>query len=425
MRNAGPRIVVTGLGVVTSIGHAVASFEDGLRRGSCGVGRLEEMPGVSVTVAARVRDFSWQSFFGGLEGPAAGPGARARKILASAPGGVRLSACVAVQAFLDARLHRVPVAPEEIGVVVAGSNLATGYTGEAWEKFRETGRVNPKYAIWALDSSQVGCVSEILGTRGFGFTVSGASGSGNVAVWNAVRVLRAGDARCVLVCGASADLGALDLEAYGLLGAALTDSFQDEPERASRPFDRRHGGFVWGEGAACLVLETAESARERGVRVLGEIAGTSLVLDGTHLPSPSGDGEARAMRKALEEAGASPSDVGYVNAHGSSSPVGDACECAALKAVFGPARPWVNSTKSLTGHCLNAAGLVELVACVLQLGHGFLHPNLNLEEPVDPLLRFVGSRAEEVEVAWALSNSFGFGGVNSSVLLHRLQSEEY
>ncbi len=426
-----PRVVVTGLGVVTSIGHDAGSFGEGLRRGACGVGRIEgttasasasTSASTSVRVAARVRDFSWQRYVGGLEGRAAPLGARARKILANAPEGPRLAACVALQAFLDARLDEVPVAAEETGVVVAGSNLAPRYSSEASEKFRQTGRVNPKYAIWALDSSQVGCVSEILGARGIGLTAGGASGSGNVAVWSAVRALRAGDARCVLVCGASADLGPLDLEAYGLLGAALTESFEDEPERASRPFDQRHRGFVWGEGAAGLVLETAESAEERGVKVLCEIAGTSLVLDGTHLPSPSEEGEARAMRGALAEAGLDPSEVGYVNAHGSSSPLGDACECAALRAVFDPSRPWVNSTKSLTGHCLNAAGLVELVACALQLDQGFLHPNRNLEAPIDPSLRFVGSRAEPVEESWALSNSFGFGGFNSSVLLHRLES---
>jgi malonyl-ACP decarboxylase len=171
-----------------------------------------------------------------------------------------------------------------------------------------------------------------------------------------------------------------------------------------------------------MVLESEASARERSHEGLAEMVGASSVLDGTHLPEPCIEGEARAMQDALDAAGLSPQEIDYINAHGTSSPLGDRTECAAIRKTFAghAGSVWINATKALTGHCISASGVLEGVACVLQIQGGFLHPNVNLERPIDRELRFVGPQSLEVDVEYALSNAFGFGGINSTFVFRRI-----
>ncbi|MEX0760286.1 MAG: beta-ketoacyl synthase N-terminal-like domain-containing protein, partial [Tistlia sp.] len=308
---------------------------------------------------------------------------------------------------------------ERVGILVAGSNLQQRDT---WENTRRqaAGRaINPRYGLAFLDSGQVGCLGEIFALRGLGYSVGGASASGSLAIFQAWHWLRSGLLDACLVVGANSDLSPLELEAFELLGALGGAGWEDRPEQACRPFDRRHGGFLWGQGSGALLLERQEAAAARGAPLLGEILGAAVAMDGNHLPDSSAEGELRAMRGALAAAGLGPEAVDYVNAHATSTPLGDETECAALRSLFG-ARAGavrVNATKGLTGHCLSAAGVVETVACLLQLEGGFLHPNRNLVEPIDPLLGFVGARAEPASPRVMLKNGFGFGGFNSSLLL--------
>jgi malonyl-ACP decarboxylase len=179
-----------------------------------------------------------------------------------------------------------------------------------------------------------------------------------------------------------------------------------------------HSGFVWGEGSAALLLESTASVSGRADHVLAELQGASVVLDGTHLPEPCLAGESSAMQDALDAAGVDPRQIDYLNAHGSGSPLGDRTECAAIERVFGPeSRVWINATKALTGHCISSSAILEAVACVLQLRSGFLHPNINLASPIHRRLRFAGRHAERLQAQCALSNAFGFGGINSSVVI--------
>lgn len=423
-----PRVVVTGMGIVTSIGHDLPSFTNALRRGDCGIDTLNSLSSAQTPpqVGAEIRDFSWESFVQSLNGSDSAIRSRALKVLKNAPDSTRLSACSAIQAYRSAGLNEKEVAAEEIGLIVAGNNISQKYIAEAWKKFQQVpDYINPRFAISFFDTKQVGCVSEILRIHGLGFTVGGASASGNLAILNGLRWVESGAVRYLLVCGACAEFTALELQAFSILGAMSGETFSADPRQACRPFDRRHDGFVYGQGTACIVLESAASARARGAQVFGEVAGAGMILDGNHLAQPSVKGEAKAMLRAIADGGIEVSDVDYVNAHGSSSPLGDEYECAALREVFGVGgkRPWVNSTKSLTGHCMYAAGVIELIACAVQVNHGFLHPNLNLEEPIAADLRFVGQRAQPAELDYALSNSFGFGGINSSVLLKKWRSE--
>jgi 3-oxoacyl-(acyl-carrier-protein) synthase len=252
--------------------------------------------------------------------------------------------------------------------------------------------------------------------------VGGACASGNLALISGLDLIRSGRADAVVVTGAPASFHSMILHAWTMIDALTCRSFNDAPERASRPFDRLREGFVPGEGAGAVVLESEASARRRGARVRAELLGGASASDACRLPKPHEEGQMRAIRAALDDAGLVPEQIDYVNAHATSTPLGDAVEVAALKKVLGR-RAYeipVNSTKSMIGHCLTAAALVELVATILQMEHGVVHPTINQEEPDPDLdLDFVPNQAREHRFDIALSNSFGFGGINSSVLVGR------
>ncbi|MEM7345723.1 MAG: beta-ketoacyl synthase N-terminal-like domain-containing protein, partial [Chloroflexota bacterium] len=250
-----------------------------------------------------------------------------------------------------------------------------------------------------------------------GLTVGGASASGNGGIIQGYRLVQWDLADICVVVGAIQDLSPLEIQAFNSLGA-LGGKTITEATQVCRPFDARREGFIYGQGAGCLILESEASAKQRGVTLLAELAGCSLVLDGNHLTNPNPEGEARAMQQALQMANLSPGDVDYLNTHGTSSVLGDEAEINAIKAVFGEftANVWLNSTKSVTGHCLTAAGVIEAIATILQMNGGFAHPNLNLEQPIDDQCCFVGQKSHPLNINVAMSNAFGFGGINSSVV---------
>lgn len=415
-------VAVTGAGVVCSIAGSVAELGTALRQGRCGVTRYDDPDTPSIRVAATLRDFSWQAALEPFMCDYPDLGRRAGRVLNTNNPSTALSACAAIQAYVQAGLGDGSERLEDTGLIVAGSNLDQKYMADNWHRFRKTGRwIDPKYALSFHDSNQLGSLSEILALRGAGCTLGAASASGNAALFNAVQWIRSGVMQKCLVVGACSRFSALELDAFSLLGAATSGERHENPIQACRPFDMDHDGFVWGEASACLVLESPDSVRARNPKVLGEILGGSLLLDAHHLPDPSVEGEVRAMRSALESADLQPEQIGYVNAHGTSSPLGDRTECQALKAVFGDQAdgPWINSTKSLVGHCMSAAGVLEVLCSLIQMNDGFLHPNLNLERPIDPDLRFAGAESRALEADYALSNGFGFGGINSTLVIGR------
>ena len=412
-------VAITGMGVVCSIADTVPEFTKAIREGRHGIAKLLGDENNSVRIGAVVQNFVWQDWLESLKSTEPRIYARARKVLNNTTKSTRLSACAATQATRDARFGELGDVANDVGLIVAGSNLVQDYITENWLRFRETGRPNPRYALSFLDSNQVGCLSEILSIRGPGFTIGAAAASGNAALFQAFHWIRGGIVRRCLVVGACTEFTALELEAFAILGAASSGRWQGDPGRACRPFDQAHEGFVWGQGAGCVVLESPDSVSGR--RVLGELVGASLLLDGNHLSDPSQEGEIRAMRLALNSGDLNPGCIGYINAHGTSSPLGDRTECAAIKSFFREhlADIWINSTKSLTGHCFSASGVIELIACVVQLNNGFVHPNRNLDSPIDRELKLVGVTAEPLNAQYALSNGFGFGGINSSVAIRK------
>ncbi|WP_104633368.1 beta-ketoacyl synthase N-terminal-like domain-containing protein [Streptomyces sp. MH60] len=421
----GRAVVVTGLGVLGAVATGPEDLTAALRSGRCALSAPSppadaDRPGVSwpAFTADLAADDVPDRALETLPGlPDALRGAARRTVL-RAPVPVRTGVVAALQAWLEAGLDRTAPPPERIGVAVAGNNLTERVTEDGRARAeRNPAHLPARYALQHQDTDHVATLSRVLGLRGEGCTVGGASASGNLALVHGARMLTAGAADVCLVVGAMTRLSRLQTRGFLTLGAmAPADG---APPRPPAPFDTGHRGFHPGQAAACMVLETAASARLRGAPALAGIAGGAVVLDGNHLADPSVDGEARAMSGALARAGVGAADIGWVSAHGTGSPLGDRTEADALRKVFGAddEGPWINATKTLSGHCLSAAGVVEAVAAVLQLRAGFVHPDPGLREPVDAGLRFVRDEPRRASGGFVLSNGFGFGGINTAVVL--------
>lgn len=409
-------VVLTGLGAICSIGADTAAFGQALRTGTCGFAQVtDEFADEGVRLLAPLRGFGYDAAIDRAGLPSAERDAVRR---AGRREVVALQATIAAcaQAWADAGLHARPVAAERIGVVVGGHNLTQRYTYEQHARAGpDMGHVLPRYALQSQDTHLVATISEAFGIHGEGFTVGASSASGNAAVIMAARMVACGALDACLAVGAMTQLEPAMYAALDRLGVLAAGILQTAP----RPLDRERAGLVPGEAAACVVLESWPSTRRRGAVPVAELAGVAQVLDGNALPNPNVFGESRAMAKALADALVTSDQVGYINAHATATPAGDDAEAEAIATVFASAQPWVNATKGLIGHCLGTAGVIETVATAIQIAGGFLHPNPNLRAPISTRLRHVGTAAIDMEVGYALSNSFGFGGFNSSIVLRK------
>lgn len=333
--------------------------------------------------------------------------ARARRSARTATPAMRSSIRVSVDAVGSAALP-------DLGVVVAGSNLALGRGFQAFEKFQsEPAFLSPRHGYEFYDTHVMASIADILGARGPGMTVGGASGSGNVAIGVALDLVRHGRTDACLVVGPMPDLSPVERHALRAMGALAA------PDQPCRPFDRAAHGFVPGAACAAVLLESEASARQRGIPILAEIAGACWVQGANHLPSPDLDSEIRAMTGALADAGICVDDLDLVSAHATGTPAGDAVECEALRLVLGDLRAQipVNAPKSLFGHALHAAGVVELVAAIRQIQGGFIHGTAGLTDPVAGDLCLVGPATIDRPVRVVLSNSFGFGSIAAAIVV--------
>ncbi|MGD3110841.1 beta-ketoacyl synthase N-terminal-like domain-containing protein [Streptomyces sp. YGL11-2] len=322
------------------------------------------------------------------------------------------AACVAVAAVRAAGLGAADA--DRAALIVAGNNLALDY----YTRTTDADRLPPSHVLTHADVDVIGVVSEATGVRGEGWTVGGATASGTLAAIQGARLVRSGLVDGCLVVAPLADLSRLEFRAYRSSGVLACPEPDDPPPRACRPFDRSRLGFVYGQGAAAIVVESAERAAQRGATLLATIAGTGQRLDGRRGVEPTRDGLADAMRAALAESEVDVADVDYVNAHAAGTVAGDSVEVAALDVVFGErGRPLVNSTKPLTGHAMTAAGLQEIVASVVQMREGFCHPNPQLRDPLPTACRYAAPEAQATRIDVALTNSFAFSGINTSLVL--------
>jgi len=418
------RVAVTGLGMVTPLGNSAAATWRALLDGRSGVAPITgfDAAGFPVRIAAEVRNFD----------PAACIGDRELLDYASRHAAFALAA--AQEAIQDAGVRPRPQTAARWGCV-AGSGMMGVDFGELLKfqrAFAAGGKLAcpllfaanappPDLTAYARTQPNAGLALLVrhFGIRGYANAVHTACASGGQAIGMALRLMRRGGADCVLAGGFDSMINPIGLAAFTMLGALSTDN--GRPTGASRPFDRTRNGFVLGEGAGFMVLEEWEAARRRGVRIYAELAGEGNSLSSYRITDshPSGDGPIQAMQRALADAAAHPEQVGYINAHGTSTPMNDRSECAAVTAVFGPhaKQVQVSSTKSLMGHLIAGAGAVEAVICALAIHHSTLPFSANLEQP-DPLcdLNFVRERPAQCRLELAMSNSFGFGGSNNSLV---------
>jgi 3-oxoacyl-[acyl-carrier-protein] synthase II len=405
------RVAVTGLGAVTPIGNDARSTWDAALAGKSGIDfiRSFDASGYPVRIAAEVKDFDASAVASPKE---------VRKLDRN----VLLALGAAREAVDDAGLNGFD--PARVGIVF-GSAIG-GFLGimEQSEVLRERGpdRVSPNFLPNVLVDSASGQLAITLGIRGPNYAVVSACATGSHAVGEAAELIKRGDADAVLAGGTEACMHPLILAGFTAMRGLVAED--EHPPRASRPFDATRAGFVMGEGACVLILEELEAARARGAEIYAEILGYGASNDAHHMaqPDPESVGVAEMMRAALARAGVEPSRVGYINAHGTSTPLGDAAETKAIKDVFGEHAYSlaVSSTKSVMGHCFGAAGAIEAMMCVLAVRDGVLPPTINLHNP-DPAcdLDYVPNEARRAEIDVALSNAMGLGGHNGCVLVGR------
>lgn len=407
------RIVVTGVGVTSAIGQGRRAFADALFAGEHRFAVMRR-PGRQ---APGSEGGEGTAFLGAeieqLVLPASMPAAKLRNISWTA----QVALATLQEAWDDAALGDLD--PTRIGLVIGGSNVQQREIAQTMTRYHDKVEfLRPTYAMSFMDTDLCGLLSETFGIRGHAITVGGASASGQLAVIEAAEAVRSGRVDACIALGALMDLSYFECQAFRSLGAMGSDRHAGHPERACRPFDADRDGFIYGEACGAVVLRREADLDSTAARRYATLAGWGLAWDANRNPNPSLDGETAVIRRALAMAGLAADGIDYVNPHGTASLVGDETELAALRAC-GLEGVRINATKSLTGHGLSAAGIVELIATLLQMEAGRLHPTRNLDRPIDDGFEWVGARAVDHRVDRALNMSMGFGGINTAVCLQR------
>lgn len=409
------RVVITGMGVVTALGQDLDTFWSQLMAGKSGVSLIEsfDVSEYPTRIAASVKDFNPELYVD-------------KKEVRRMDRFVQFAVAASIMALQDANLNvREDADPERVGVSV-GSGIGGLST---WEEQHRTllekgpKRVSPFFIPMMIANMASGQVSMTTGAKGPNSTAVTACATGTHSIGDSFKMIQRGDADVMICGGAEATITPIGVAGFCALRAMSTRN--EEPEKASRPFDVDRDGFVMGEGSGVLILESLEHALKRGARIYGEVIGYGMSGDAHHMTDPDPDGAARCMIRAMKDAGIAPEAIDYINAHGTSTPVGDKSETTAIKTALGEHayKIAVSSTKSMTGHLLGAAGGVEAVICGLTLKNGMIPPTINLDQQ-DPEcdLDYVPNHPRQADVKIAMSNSFGFGGHNATVILKRYEA---
>ncbi|WP_372372672.1 beta-ketoacyl-ACP synthase II [Alcaligenes faecalis] len=407
------RVVITGLGIVSPVGNDIPTAWDNIVNGRSGIGRITRFDpsALSAQIAGEVKDFDLAPYISSKE---------AKQMDTFIHYGV----VAGMQAWQDCGLDINSIDAERVGVIVGSGIGGLPRIEETQKDYLERGprRISPFFVPGSLVNLVSGQLSIGLGLKGPSYAVVSACTTGLHSIGDAARLIEYGDADVMIAGGAESTVSPLGIGGFAAMRALSTRN--DDPETASRPWDMDRDGFVLGEGAGVLVLEEYEHAKKRGARIYGEFAGYGMSSDAHHITSPDRDGPRRGVMNALRNGGINPDEVQYVNAHGTSTPLGDVNESEALKLAFGDHayKLVVNSTKSMTGHLLGAAGGIEAVFTTLAVYNQISPPTINIFNQ-DPAcdLDYCANQARDMKIDVALSNSFGFGGTNGSMVVRRLR----
>lgn len=409
------RVVVTGMGVVSALGSDLSTFWNHLIEGKSGVSLIEtfDTSDYPTKIAASVKDFNPEDFM-------------EKKETRRMDRFVQFAVAASKMAVEDAKLNISEAEdPDRVGVIIGSGIGGLGTWEEQHTILMQKGakRVSPFFIPMMIANMASGQVSMTLGARGPNTSPVSACATGTHSIGDAFKVIQRGDAD-VMVCGGS-EATILPLGMAGFCSMRAMSTRNDAPEQASRPFDVDRDGFVMGEGAGVLVIESLEHAINRGARIYAEIVGYGMSADAHHMTEPDPTGAAACMKRAIKDAGLEPEDIQYINAHGTSTPVGDKSETKAIKLALGEhaSKVAVSSTKSMTGHLLGAAGGVEAIICGLTLRNGIIPPTINVNQQ-DPEcdLDVVPNVARQADVQVAMSNSFGFGGHNATIVMKKYEA---
>ncbi len=411
----GRRVVVTGVGLVTPLGTGVEKTWNGLCAGKSGIGPITRFDAseVGVTIAAEVKDFQVEEHID-------------KKVAKHLDLFVQYAVAAAGEALRDADFQITDANAARVGSIM-GCGLGGLPTIEKYHQValeKGTKRITPFFIPMVIPNMGAGQISIIYGTKGPNLSLTTACAAGTHAVGEAFRSIANAECDVAITGGSESVICPLAVGGFHSMKALSTRN--DDPEKASRPFDKDRDGFIISEGAGVLILEALEHAQARGARIYAEVVGYGLSGDGYHMAAPpeDGDGAVRCMRMALQDAGMQPEDLDYVNAHGTSTPLNDVVETRAIKKVFGAHayRLAISSTKSMTGHMLGGAGGIESVFTALAIKHQMAPPTMNLENPGPECdLDYVPNKARAMKIRAAMSNSFGFGGTNAVLIMKRYE----
>lgn len=398
--------VVTGIGVISATGQGKAAFAKALLNGDTAFGVMQR-PGRQRESAYLGAEMDEIGFSPGIT----------RQTLRAASLSAQAALFVLQEAWIEARLDDVD--PRRIGLIVGGSNIQQRELTQVHEAYRDSPAfVRPTYALSFLDSDLCGFCTAQFGIRGLAYTVGGASASGQLAIVQAAQAVLTDQVDVCIALGALMDLSHWECQALRAVGAMGSDRYVNEPARACRPFDRDHDGFIFGEASGAVVIELPESSQRRGLAPYAALRGWGIAMDGNRNPDPSLEGEMQAIQISLDASGWTAAQIDYVNPHGTGSVIGDETELKALQAC-GLTGVFLNATKSLIGHGLSAAGTVEVIATLLQMQSGRLHPTRNLENPIEPEFHWVRDEPIDHQIENALTLSMGFGGINTALCWER------
>lgn len=421
------RVVVTGMGIMTPIGDNLDDFYNSLIAGKSAITNWKylDVSKVRCKVGGDMGLYDYKKYMNETLKPKMPEDAfkRMRKILKTAPLATRMTVLTFVQAYIDAGLFDADTDSTRINAVLGGHNFNSNYIYDNFKQFQE----EPEYihgmmGICVYDTDLITSATEVCGIHGRVYSVGGTCTSSTLSMMHGLREIRSGDNDISIITGGVLDYSPLDLQALILVSAISYKSFNEEPEKSSRPYDARREGFVPSHGGGVLVFEDLEHAKKRGAKIYAEVLEVECNSDANHLSNPSTEGQSRLMRSVMAKAGVRPEQIDYINAHATSTPLGDRVEIASIRNVFGDhaKKLKINAPKSMLGHAGWSAGAVESIGAILQMNHGRLHPSINIDE-LDPEidLDVCANKAQDWEVNYLMKNSFGFGGLNACAIFKK------